>query len=166
MTSTSSRGTRRRLPLIVAGAALTAALSGCGALLVGGAIVGGALVATDRRTTGAQVDDETIEIKSNGRMSEAFGDRVRIDTTSYNRMALLTGEVPTQADKTAAEQIVARVAERQLGGQRADRRTAQHLRRALQGHLHHDQGESQSGGCEGPVRPRRSRSPPTAASST
>jgi osmotically-inducible protein OsmY len=110
MTLNSRRGIRRGVPLVVAGAALAGALlSGCGALLVGGVIVGGTMVATDRRTTGAQVDDETIEVKSSARMSETFGDRVRIDTTSYNRMALLTGEVPNQADKTTAEQIVARV---------------------------------------------------------
>lgn len=83
-------------------------LSGC-AVLIGGAVVGGAMVATDRRTTGSQVDDETIELKANNRMNEAFGDRARVSTTSYNRMVLLTGEVPTDADKTTAEQAVARI---------------------------------------------------------
>jgi osmotically-inducible protein OsmY len=110
MTSNPSRGFRRGLPLALAGAALSSALlSGCGALLVGGIVVGGAMVATDRRTTGAQVDDETIEVKSSSRMSETFGDRARIDTTSYNRLVLLTGEVPTADDKTRAEQVAARV---------------------------------------------------------
>jgi osmotically-inducible protein OsmY len=42
-------------------------------------------------------------------MNEAFGDRARVGTTSYNRMVLLTGEVLTDADKTTAEQIVARI---------------------------------------------------------
>ena len=110
MTSTPSRGLRRGLPLALAGAVLSSALlSGCGALLVGGMVVGGAMIATDRRTTGAQVDDETIEVKSSSRMSETFGDKARIDTTSYNRMVLLTGEVPTADDKTKAEQVAARV---------------------------------------------------------
>lgn len=110
MISNPNRGSRRALPLALAGTVLSVALlSGCGALIVGGVVVGGALVATDRRTTGAQVDDETIEVKSNGRMSEAFGERARVNTTSYNRMVLLTGEVPTEADKTTAEQTVARV---------------------------------------------------------
>ena len=110
MTSTPSRGVRRGLPLVLAGAALSSALlSGCGALLVGGVIVGSAMVATDRRTTGAQVDDETIEVKSSSRMSETFGDKARVETTSYNRMVLLTGEVPTVDDKTKAEQVAARV---------------------------------------------------------
>jgi len=110
MTPIPNRGIRRGLPRALAGAALAAALlSGCGALVVGGMVVGGAMVATDRRTTGAQVDDETIEVKSSSRMMETFGERVRINTTSYNRMVLLTGEVPNEADKTAAEQVVARV---------------------------------------------------------
>ena len=110
MTSNPSRGSRRGLSLALAGAVLSSALlSGCGALLVGGIVVGSAMVATDRRTTGAQVDDETIEVKSSSRMSETFGDRARIDTTSYNRMVLLTGEVPTAEDRTKAEQVAARV---------------------------------------------------------
>jgi osmotically-inducible protein OsmY len=110
MTPNPSRGIRRGLPLALAGAVLSSfLLSGCGALVVGGIIVGSAMVATDRRTTGAQVDDETIEVKSSSRMSETFGDRVRIDTTSYNRMVLLTGEVPSADDRTRAEQIAAGV---------------------------------------------------------
>ncbi len=99
-----------RLALTLAtGALALAALAGCAPLIIGGAVVGGAMVATDRRTTGAQVDDETIELKANSRMNTAFGDDARINTTSYNRMVLLTGEVPTDADKITAEQTVARV---------------------------------------------------------
>jgi osmotically-inducible protein OsmY len=85
-----------------------ASLSSC-ALVIGGAVVGGAMVAVDRRTAGSQVDDETIELKANSRMNEAFGDRARVSVTSYNRMVLLTGEVPADADKTTAEQAVARI---------------------------------------------------------
>ena len=110
MTLNPNRGKRRGWPLALAVATLgSTLLSGCGALIVGGVVVGSAMVATDRRTTGAQVDDETIEVKSSSRMSETFGDKVRIETTSYNRMVLLTGEVANDADKTTAEQTVARV---------------------------------------------------------
>ena len=110
MTLSSLRGTRRDLACVAGGLVVAATLlSGCAPLLVGGAVVGGALVATDRRTTGSQVDDETIELKANSRMNEAFGERARISTTSYNRMVLLTGEVPNEGDKTTAEQVVARV---------------------------------------------------------
>lgn len=102
---------RRESAWVASGLVVVAAslLSGCAAVLVGGAVVGGAMVATDRRTTGSQVDDETIELKANNRMNEAFGERARINTTSYNRMALLTGEVPNEGDKTTAEQVVARI---------------------------------------------------------
>lgn len=86
-----------------------ASLQGCIPLLIGGAVVGGGMVVSDRRTTGAQVDDETIELKANSRLNEALGDKARIGVTSYNRLVLLTGEVSTEADKTTAEQIVARV---------------------------------------------------------
>ena len=100
---------RRSGAFRLAGVLLAASsLSGC-ALIVGGAVVAGAMVSVDRRTTGTQIDDETIVLKANSRMSEAFGDRARVSTTSYNRMVLLTGEVPTEADKTTAEQAVARI---------------------------------------------------------
>ena len=89
--------------------ALAALVSGCAPLLIGGAVVGSALIVTDRRTAGTQVDDEAIELKANSRMNEAFGDRARVSTTSYNLIVLLTGEVPTEADKATASQIVARI---------------------------------------------------------
>jgi len=99
-------------PLLAAAVAVAAAtlLEGCAPLVVGAAVVGGAMVVTDRRSSGAQVDDEVIQAKANGRLGEAIpGDNVRINTTSYNRMVLLTGEVPNDADKTTAEQVVARI---------------------------------------------------------
>ncbi len=100
----------RASQLAAAALAVATLLAGCAPLLIGGAVVGGAMVATDRRTSGSQVDDEVIELKSKGRMGEAFpDDRARINTTSYNRMVLLTGEVPSEADKTTAEQVVARI---------------------------------------------------------
>jgi osmotically-inducible protein OsmY len=110
MTFSFFRGAWRGPAWALAGAAVSAALlAGCAPLLLGGAVVGGAMVATDRRTAGSQVDDETIELKANNRMNDAFGERARVSTTSYNRMVLLTGEVPTEGDKTTAEQAVARV---------------------------------------------------------
>ncbi len=63
-------------------------LAGCAPVVIGAAVVGGAMVATDRRTSGSQVDDEVIELKAKSRMGEAFPDgRASIQTTSYNRMA-------------------------------------------------------------------------------
>lgn len=89
--------------------AAAAALQACAPIVVGGAAVGGALMATDRRTSGAQVEDKTIEVKGGNRVKEALGDRGHVNINSYNRMVLLTGEVPTDADRSAAEQAVGRV---------------------------------------------------------
>ena len=65
--------------------------------------------ALDRRTTGAQVEDTAIESKASSRVKEMLGDRGHVSVTSYNRTVLLTGEVPTEADRTAVEQAVQRI---------------------------------------------------------
>jgi osmotically-inducible protein OsmY len=90
-------------------ATLGSVLSACVPLVIGGAIVGGSLVATDRRTSGAQLEDEGIELRSANRLREAMGDRANAKATSYNRQVLLTGEVPTEEDKKLAEQTVSKV---------------------------------------------------------
>ncbi len=79
-----------------------ASLSACAPLVLGTA-VGGAFVATDRRTSGMQLEDQTIEIKANNRIKDAIGDLGHVNVNAYNRWILLTGEVPTEADKAAAE---------------------------------------------------------------
>ena len=82
--------------LPIALVALAIGLSGCVPLVVAGAAGGAAMVATDRRTTGTQVDDEGAEIKIANQVSNQYGDRVHVNTTSYNGVVLLTGEVPDQ----------------------------------------------------------------------
>jgi osmotically-inducible protein OsmY len=102
---------RVRRAMLGAGGALlgAAALSGCAPLVLGGAVVGGTLVATDRRTSGTVLEDEGIELRALNRIREAFADRAHINATSYNRQVLLTGEVPSEADKQRAQDIVSRV---------------------------------------------------------
>lgn len=101
-------GMRRPAQLVLALALAAGALAGCAPVVLGGAAVG-ALVATDRRTSGAQLEDEGIELRSSNRLRDAFGDRAHINVTSYNRQVLLTGEVPNAQDKQAAERIVSGV---------------------------------------------------------
>jgi osmotically-inducible protein OsmY len=72
-------------------------LSACAPLIVAGAVGGAALVATDRRSTGAQVDDTSIETKVGGTLTSRYGERVHITTTSYNGNVLLSGEAPDAA---------------------------------------------------------------------
>lgn len=81
-------------------------LSGCAVALVGGAMVGTALVGSDRRTVGAQTEDKSIELKSATRISTVFGDEVHVNVNSYNRKVLLTGEVKDEAEKERIENLV------------------------------------------------------------
>jgi osmotically-inducible protein OsmY len=90
--------------LALVGVMATAA--GCAPLLVGGAVVGG-FVATDRRSVGIQLEDETIERRVDRALAKRFSDDTtsNIFVKSYNRRVLLTGEVASEADKAEAERI-------------------------------------------------------------
>ena len=85
-----------------------ASLGGCAALVVGSA-VGTAMVVSDRRTSGVQLEDQAIELKAVTRIREAVGERGHFNITSYNRIVLLTGETASDADRTAVEQTVAKI---------------------------------------------------------
>ncbi len=88
---------------------VAAGLSACVPLVpmvVGGAMVGGAMVASDRRTSGMVVEDQGIELKVGNSVREHLGERVHVNVTSYNRQVLLTGEVPNAQDKQLVERIV------------------------------------------------------------
>lgn len=98
-----------RLTTLLAALAAVSALSGCAPLILGGAMVGGSMMAVDRRTSGVQVDDQAIELKSIRRISEVMGDKGYVSVTSYDRVVLLTGQVPTAADKAMVEQAISRI---------------------------------------------------------
>lgn len=79
--------------------------SGCAPLVVGGAIASGAMVASDRRSVGIQLEDEAIERRVDGALVERFGrDTININVTSYNRKVLLVGEA---SSAEAAKEIEA-----------------------------------------------------------
>ncbi|MFN3377626.1 MAG: BON domain-containing protein [Burkholderiaceae bacterium] len=102
------RTLQRTLATVLAAAALAGGLSACAPLVVGGAVVG-TMMAIDRRTAGMQVEDESIELRAGNRIRQQLGDRVHVNVTSYNRQALITGEVPNAQDRQAVEQIVSQV---------------------------------------------------------
>ncbi len=82
---------------------------GCSApLVVGGAVAGGAAVATDRRTVGTMVDDQSIELKAISAFIEDAGisKQAHVSATSYNGIVLLTGEAPTEALRSRATELV------------------------------------------------------------
>lgn len=92
--------------VLVAGASVVA---GCAPLLIGGAIVGGSMVVTDRRTSGAQVDDEAIELKGMSRVGATINGRGSVSVTSYNRVVLLTGSTVNEADKATVARSIAAI---------------------------------------------------------
>jgi osmotically-inducible protein OsmY len=107
--STRTSGARRGLLRLALAASAVTSLSACAPLIVGGAMVGGTLMYTDRRTSGTQVEDQAIELKAANRIGDLIGDRGRVSATSYNRLVLLTGEAQTEADKAAIEQAIQRI---------------------------------------------------------
>jgi osmotically-inducible protein OsmY len=97
------------LASLIGAAALCSGLTGCAPLLVGGAAMGGAMVVTDRRSSGVQLEDETIELKAGQRVRAAVGERSHVNVTSYQRQVLLSGEVYNEADKTAIEVAIGKI---------------------------------------------------------
>lgn len=89
----------RRYLLIVSTLLALIQLSGCVPLAIGGAATTTALVATDRRTAGEQVDDKSINIKVGMEASKILdGKPGRVDGSSYAGQVLLVGDVPTTED--------------------------------------------------------------------
>lgn len=89
-------------------AALLPLLGGCfGAAVVGAGA--GVLLATDRRIAENYLADEGIEIRARNRIGEKFGSEVHINMTSYNRMVLITGEIPDANLRSEVEKVVAGV---------------------------------------------------------
>jgi len=80
-------------------------LNGCAEVILGGAAVTGGVLATDRRTIGTVTEDQGIELRTSSRVSERFKDGVNLSVTSYNRMVLLTGEVPDAATRADIERL-------------------------------------------------------------
>jgi osmotically-inducible protein OsmY len=87
-------------------ALLATAAAACAPIVVGVVAAGTALVVTDRRTTGSQVDDQTIQLRVANELGAAFKDRpVHINVNSFDRKVLLTGEVPDEAARARAGAI-------------------------------------------------------------
>ncbi|HUP96663.1 MAG TPA: BON domain-containing protein [Usitatibacter sp.] len=97
----------RKLIGLAALAATLPLLQGCFPLAVTG-MGTAALMATDRRTTGMYIEDESIEWKVLARMRGEFPG-AHVNATSFNRRVLLTGEAPNEETKKKAEEVVRRI---------------------------------------------------------
>jgi osmotically-inducible protein OsmY len=95
----------RPLLVISLSCAALVSLQGCVAVVVGSAVMG-TLAATDRRTFGAQTEDKTIVLKGEIAVKRALGDAAHVNVNSFNRVALLTGEVADAGARATAEREV------------------------------------------------------------
>lgn len=99
---------RTGLTLVAAGV-LAGSLTACVPLLLGGGAVTTALVASDRRTSGMYLEDERIEQSAAAKLRETLKEGTRASVTSFNRLALVTGEVRSEAEKAEVGRTVASV---------------------------------------------------------
>ena len=82
------------------------ALQGCELAVIGAASGVAYSIAEDRRSSSVQYDDESIQLRAQSRISDRFGEKTHITVTSFNRMALLTGEVPDESTRSEVVKIV------------------------------------------------------------
>lgn len=95
--------------MAVALGSVSVTLTGCFPVVATG-MVAGALSVADRRTTGAQADDQAIELKAFNQFRDRFkSDQVSLSVTSFNRIALLTGYAPNDGVRAEAAKIVASI---------------------------------------------------------
>ncbi len=82
-------------------------------LILAGAAAGGATAAHDRRSVGAQIDDQTIEMRALSRMAKdpamTKAEDVHVNVTSFNGIVLLTGETRTADLRQRAERYAREV---------------------------------------------------------
>ena len=88
----------------------TPLLTGCVAAVATSAIVGTDM-ATDRRTSGSYIEDQTIELKSAKAISQNsdLDDSSSINVTSFNRVVLLVGQAPNENLRNIASEIVRKI---------------------------------------------------------
>jgi osmotically-inducible protein OsmY len=82
------------------------ALPGCAPVLVGAGAAGALSMSEDRRSSGAQFDDQSIEWRAASRIGDRFGSKAHVNVTAYNRVVLLTGEVPDERTRDEVNKLV------------------------------------------------------------
>lgn len=99
-----ARGRRLIASAVVAS---TLGLSGCFGLAVTGAAIG-TIAVLDRRSIGAQTEDQTIELRGARVLGETINRDQKNSTavTSFNRRVLLTGQVDSEVTRQMAEEVV------------------------------------------------------------
>jgi osmotically-inducible protein OsmY len=88
--------------------ALATSLSGCIGLVLTGAAIG-VMAVTDRRTIGAQTEDQGIEFKASESIRTKIANPGGISITSFNRKVLISGQVLDEQARRDAESLVSKV---------------------------------------------------------
>lgn len=97
----------RIIVLLAAATAAAPVLQGCAPAIVAGGAAGASVV-HDRRTPGAVIEDQTIELKAIQARNRDPGlsEQAHINITSYNGIVLLTGEAPSPELRQRMEELV------------------------------------------------------------
>jgi len=86
---------------------LTVGLSGCFPIVAGG-VGAGAMMIDDRRTSGIYIEDERIELRGFAEVNKLENrTQTKINFTSFNRIVLLTGQVPDEATRERVGKLAA-----------------------------------------------------------
>lgn len=96
------RGVAAALLVLLAQLALTA----CVPVAVVGGTTAGVMIASDRRTIDQQGQDNELERLVERRLKENFGERIHVNANAYDRVLLLTGEVPTAELKAELDALL------------------------------------------------------------
>lgn len=104
--SLSAASANRRL-ILSALVVSTLGLSGCFGLAVTGAAVG-TMAVLDRRSLGAQTEDQAIELRGLRELNQEINNKSTgsISMTSFNRRVLLSGQADSAQTKQLAEEVV------------------------------------------------------------
>ncbi|MBU2926231.1 division/outer membrane stress-associated lipid-binding lipoprotein [Colwellia sp. 4_MG-2023] len=105
-----SKISKNRPTKIVSTLLLLGILQGCTAVTVV-AITAGASMATDRRSIGNQIDDQTIQVNAYNRIAKnkALSDNTNLHLTSVNGSVLIIGQAPTTYLKDQAIKIISEI---------------------------------------------------------
>ncbi len=95
----------RLITLLLVGFAIT--FQGCAGVVIAGGATAGAM-ANDRRTSGAYIDDETIEWKIIDVLyqDKQIDEQTHLNATSYNGIVLLTGEIPNDGMRAKIDEKI------------------------------------------------------------
>lgn len=99
-----SRTRRISYSLVALLAVATPLLQGCFPVAAAG-LAAGAITLSDRRSVASQAVDNEIEGQVAKRIENRLGPDAHVNVTAYNRVVLLTGEVPSEAAKAQAEAL-------------------------------------------------------------